>query len=485
MNNKPALEEEFITLINSSVSYEDLVKAIKYLEKSHVLFGVESMFCSSILEQIEMFSKTDYRVICETLEISNYNGEPLEGFKKEEFTDKVDEFILERKGLVLTKMLEGVTDEGIEGLNKKLSQLFFERYSRIIDIKEDTKTFEQLENLEDDNPIDVSSAIEVVDKTINGLKKGTITSIVGDSKIYKSLWAINIAYMALTQSKNVLYISLGCSKEKVYRRLLSRHSCDVNKFDREFSFDEVLSDYDKTNFKVIYNDFKNSYLQNLIVYDETEFIISTHYNLQKVIIKAQNIFKEKTGNEIDLIIIDDFTFMKLDNGYRCITNQNSIVNEYFSYLKDQAQNLLGIGRKIPVVITITPSQRIDFTDTFSIYKATSDTIKMLSDNVLEVYGSKILKKQNKLEINVLQSYCKNTLELAKSINVKYKYWYINYNKYSDISDKEHLQDTEEECEELRKDVAELKTILQDNISNKFGNEEHIDKLNEELKINFD
>lgn len=484
MNNKPVLEEEFITLINSSVSYEDLVKAIKYLEKSHVLFGIESMFCSSILEQIEMLSKTNYKVICETLEISNYNGEPLEGYKKEEFTDKVDEFILERKGLVLTKMLEGVTDEGIEGLNKKLSQLFFERYSRIIDIKEDTKTFEQLENLEDDNQIDVSSAIEVVDATINGLKKGTITSIVGDSEIYKSLWAINIAYMALTQSKNVLYISLGCSKEKVYRRLLSRHSCDVNKFEKEFSFEEILSDYDRTNFKVIYNDFKNNYLQNLIVYDESEFVISTHYNLQKLIIKSQNIFREKTGNEIDLIIIDDFTFMKLDSGCRCITNQNSIVNEYFSYLKDQAQNLLGTGRKIPVVITITPSQRIDFTDTFSIYKATSDTIKILSDNVLEVYGSKILKKQNKLEINVLQSYCKNTLELAKIINVGYKYWYINYNKYSDISDKEHLQDAEKECEVLRNEVAELKTILQDNISNEFDDKKLSDKLNEDLKINF-
>lgn len=482
MKQKPKLEQDFITFINSKVSHEELVTAIKYLEKSNVLYIIESIFCGSVLEQIEMFDKVDYHIICEELEISNYKGEPKEGFKKEEFTDKVDEFILKRKSLVLEEMMKVSVKDGMEGLNKKLTKLFFERYSKIIDIKEDTKTFEQLENLEDNNQIDVSSAIEIVDNAINGLKNGTITSILGGSEEFKSLWAINIAYKALLQSKNVLYISLGCSKKSVYERLLSRHSCDTNKFEKEFSFEETLCDYDRNNYNIIYNDFKNNYLHNLIVYDESEFVISTHYNLQKLIIKSQNIFKEKTGNNIDLIILDDFSFMKLDTGHRCITNQNSVVNEYYSYLKDQAQNLLGTGKKIPIVLTISPTQITDFKDISEIYRATSNSVKMLSDNVLVAFGSEILREQNKLEVHVLQSYCKNILQTYKSINVKYKYWYIDFNKYSNISNGERLQDIEQECQELREENAELKNEIL-NVLN--SSKDSTNTLDSDLKINFD
>ena len=483
MNKKPELENDFITFINSKVSQEELISAIKYLEKSNVLYIIESAFCRSILEQIEMFDKVDYRVICDNLEISNYSGEPKDGYLKEEFTDKVDEFIFKRKSVALEEMVKASSKEGMDGLNKKLTKLFFERYSRIIDIKEDKKTFELLENLDENNQIDISSAIEVVDNAIGGLKNGTITSIIGSSEEYKSLWAINIAYKALTQEKNVLYISLGCSKEDVYKRLLARHSCDVNKFDKNFNFEEVLSDYDRNNYNIIYNDFKNNHLHNIIIYDESEFVISTYYNLQKLIIKSQNVFREKTGNELDLIVIDDFSFMKLDSGYRCITNQNSVVNEYYSYLKDQALNLLGTGKRIPIVITLCPSQITIFRDTLEIYHAISNSVKMLSDNILVAFGNEVLKTQNKLEVHVLQSYCKKILKTSKNIDVKYKYWYIDFNKYSNISNDTRLLDLEEENQQLKEELKELKTDMQNVIIN--NNSSAIEALSEDLKVNFD
>lgn len=483
MKKKPKLDDEFIKIINSQITNKELVDIIKYLQKSNSLYGIENIFCNLILEQIEMFSKLDYRIICDELEISNYNGESVEGYTKEEFTDKVDEFIQTRKLKTHEKMMEAVTEEGMEGLDKSLSQLFFERYSRIIDVKDDNETFAKLENLNINPPVDVSSAIEIVDNTINGLSNGTITSILGSNEEFKSLWAINIAYEALLQNKNVLYFSLGCSKEEVFKRLLSRHSCDVNKFEKEFSFIGEICDYDKDNFKIIYNDFKNNHLHKLDVYDESEFIISTHFNLQKLIIHSQKSFIERTGNSIDLIVIDDFSFMKLDVGHRCTTNQSSVVNEYYNYLKDQAQNLLGTGKKIPIVITISPGQIDKFSDTSDIYNAISNSVKILSDNVLVAYGNDVLKKQNKLEVHVLQSYCKKILRMDKPINVKYNYWFIEYNKDSNISNKVLLEEKEEEKKELEQELDDLKQditglfpISNNDVSNTSDND---------IKLNFD
>jgi len=462
MKKKQKLENEFIKIMNSQVTNKELVESIKYLQKSNVLQAIEDTFCNLVLEQVEMFSKLDFDIIYDKLEIDNYRD--VEGYTQEEVVTKIDDFIQTRKQKSAEKITEAMAEDGIKGLNKSLSQLFFERYSRVIDVKSDNSTFERLEHLDIDTPLNISSAIEIIDNTINGLNGGTLTSILGNHEEYKSLWAINIAYRAILQGKNVLYFSLGCSKEEVYKRLLSRHSCDVNKFEKEFSFTDLISDYDKENFKTIYNDFKINHLYKLDVYDESEFIISTHYNLQKLIIHAETSFVEKTGNGIDLIIIDDFSFMKLDVGHRCITNQSSVVNEYYSYLKDQSQNLLGTGRRIPILITVSPSQISTFRETYDIYNAISNPIKMLSDNILVAYGNESLKKQDKMEVHVFQSYCKKTLRMEKIINVKYSCWYIEYNKDSSVPNQVLLQMKEQEKEELEQEFNSFKEDINNMIS---------------------
>ncbi len=462
MKKKPTLENEFIKIMNSQVTNKELVESIKYLQKSNVLQGIENAFCNLMLEQIEMFSKLDFSIIYDKLEIDNYHE--IEGYTKEEIITKIDDFIQARKQGSVEKIIEAIAEDGIKGLDKPLSRLFFERYSRVIDVKSDYTAFERLEHLDNNSPLDISSAIEIVDNTINGLSGGTITSVLGNNEEYKSLWAINIAYRAILQGKNVLYFSIGCSKEEVYKRFLSRHSCDVNKFEKEFSFTDLMSDYDKENFKTIYNDFKINHLYKLDVYDESEFIISTHYNLQKLIVHSEASFVEKTGNGIDLIVIDDFSFMRLDLFHKCITNQGSVVNEYYNYLKDQSQNLLGTGRRIPILITVSPSQISTFRETSDIYNAISNPIKMLSDNILVAYGNEVLKKQDKMEVQVFQSFCKKTFKLDKIINVKYNYWYIEYNKNSSVSNQVLLEMKDHEKEELEQEFNSFKEDMNNMIS---------------------
>ena len=49
-------------------------------------------------------------------------------------------------------------------------------------------------------------------------------------------------------------------------------------------------------------------------------------------------FKTKTKKGIDLIIIDDFTYMKLETNKRSIINKNIIANDYYKYLRNQSKN---------------------------------------------------------------------------------------------------------------------------------------------------
>ena len=186
--------------------------------------------------------------------------------------------------------------------------------------------------------------------------------------------------------------------------------------------------------------------------------------MQKLIVNSQAQFLNKTGHGIDLIIIDDFSFMKLDINRKCIINQNSIINEYYNYLKDQSLNILGTGINIPIVITITPSRLISDTydyDIYDLYKFIPHSLMILSDNVFIINCNDLLKKQNKCVINILKSSNGKILEQPKDINVKYQYYFMEYNKDSNTSTKILLEEKNLENQNLNHELDELKEMIND------------------------
>lgn len=457
MKNKDIYE--LLRIFSSEVQFKDLKSAINQLLNAEVLSGIEKGLCNSILEQIEMNSKIDLVVISKKLSIIDYSNENVDGYAQIDFFNKVDEFISNRKKYYMSSALKKISmDAENDNISKNATDLVFSRYSNIIDIPEDDNIYNELEELEEPK-LELSTAIKIVDDTVGGLPNG-LTTIVGDTVIAKSLWAINVAYSAITKNKNVLYFSLGTSAEDVYKRFLARHSCDKDKFEKEFSFVDLKTEYDVTNYKIIYNDFKNNYLSNLVVFDESEFLISTHYNLQKLIIEAQKRFIKRTGEGIDLIILDDFSFMKLDRGRQCITNQATIVNEYFNYLRDQSKNLLGTNKKIPVLVTISPNSNNRYWDLYQLYNAVTNSIKVLSDNVFVVFSDIYMKDIEHIKVGVLQSFNGEILEEEKEVIVQFKNWYIKYDSTSDVSIKEKLKDKEKENQKLKEETVEAKRDLE-------------------------
>lgn len=476
---KQSLNLEFFKLMNSNVQFSDLKSAIHQLQNMDVLLLEEQIFCSKILEQIEMNNKTDAYVIAKEMEFDDI-PDNIKGYEEAEYFNQVDAFIKKRKTFFYevdcAKAVEKVEKNNI---TKEITSLVFERYSSIIDIPEED-CYKSLEKLEEPSKEEISTTIKLVDETLGGLPNG-LTVIVGGEGIGKSVWALNIGYQAITTNKNVLYFALGCSEENVYQRLLERHSCNKDKFEKEFCFEDLVNDYDVTNYKVIYNDFKNTCLGNLIIFDEKQFLISTHYNLQKLIVEAQKRFIQNTGNGIDLIILDDFSYMKLDKGRQCITNQEVIVNEYFNYLRDQSKNLLGTKKKIPILVTISPNKNAKYMDVGQLYNNTVGTIRLLADNIFIANSNLTLQENNMLAIGVLQTFNGKVLKEEHSIKCNYKQWYLQYEE-DEKSTKQRLTEKTEEVDTLTKELEELK----EDFSREFSVEETVANTenNEIIKLNF-
>lgn len=449
------IDVELIKLFSSSSDGFEIINLINQLLKSKVLNTKEEKLCNAIIEGLELTNSYDLKLLLEDLGC-DINMISTAKYLPEELIDKVDEFIVKRKDEENFNILQDcLTATAGNKITKEATDLIFNRYVDIIDIPE-SYILDDLETIEPDYDVVISSAIEVVDNNINGLKNGTITTIIGNEENYKSLWAINIAYKALSDNKNVLYITPNNNQECIYKRLISRHSCN-SKFNKSFSYEELCTAYDESNYKIIYNDFKNSFQTNLQVHDELDFNISSSYNLLKLITHAQKKFIKNTGEGIDLIIIDDFSFMRIDTGKHCVTSQSYVVNEYYRLLRNQARNLLGTNKKIPILTTISP-KNISLISSNILGEVCSE-IKSLSHNIFCTYGNNNLTSAKRLEIHVLQSYSGYVLKEYKEVEIEMSNWYIKYNNKADIDTKILLEEKEQEINNLKQDKKELEEQL--------------------------
>lgn len=418
------MDNDLLEILKSDISAEQ----IKYLIKSKCLNKKEENVCKNMLKQYAMFGKPNLLNIMkqENIDCSEYLDAQV--YQQYELLNKIDELIQLRRLQENQQIINSALEETSQSkFKEKTIDLIFKRYSNEIVTKEDY-SFRNLEYPEDLLPnIELSSSIEYIDNLIGGIEAGLITSIVGTNEEYKTMYALNIAYKAIRDNKNVLFISLGNSTLNIYKRFLCRHSCE-KKFDKAISIEELSTKYDRNVYTNVYNDFENNLLNNLILYDNKEFEVSSHYNLQRLIVLAQKEFLERSEHGIDLIIIDDFTNMKLDSGCKTITNLTTIVNEYYNYLRSQAKGLLGSETQVPIIITsccIENSILLLQNGYDYVLNFVNEEMRKLSDNIISIYGDKYLKKGNKVKIKVLKSMT-NTMEESKTINADYNHWYIKY-----------------------------------------------------------
>lgn len=460
------IDDELLDILNSDITVEQ----VKYLMKAKCLSKQEENLCECMLKSYALYGKFNLLQVMKEFKIDTNIYLDLKVYKRLEVYKVIDEFIYNRRMLENQQVMEAVLEGTAQNTyNEKVIDLAFKRYRNQIVVKED-ESFKELEDPEELEPnIEISSAIEYVDNLIGGLEDGTLTTLVGTNEEYKTMYAVNIAYRALQDEKNVLFISLGNSTRKIYKQFLCKHSC-APKFDSPISFQELNTKYDLNIYSFVYGDFENNHLNNLILFDNREFDVSSHYNLQRLIVHAQDTFIKNTEHGIDLIILDEFSNMKLDVKSKTITNTTTVVNEYYKYLKEQARGLLGTKKELPIVITacvndigiMTTEFKWDFT-----LNCINQEMKILSDNIISIYGDSNLKKANKLKVKVLKS-MSNIMDTSKDISAIYEHYHIKFNNVQESTheeDKEFIDFLKKQNASSQQSYDELWKLYQKQFSN--------------------
>lgn len=419
-----------LKILNSPWETKDLVDYIKRIYKMEFITTDEVKLCDAILEQIEVTSKVS---VSDALDETGLycDWRRSETYEKEELFIASEKYIEERTEAMLTSQAKFAFEKSGKGIfNKVNNALYFNRFAPLIGVRKET-TLDDFINpfCDNDSSAMVSSSSEHVDNCLKGgFKGGKVTTILGCySDISRSLWSLNIAYNAILQGNNVLYFTLGLDEKEFNKRLMLRHSYNL-KFENELIPPEDDEEtYDAKLVEEVCQDFYKNLSSNLIVFDESYFDISTVTSLQKLFIVADHKFQKMSDHGIDLVIIDDFTFMKLDNNKKMITNKAQIQTEYYSFLRNQSKNLLGTNRMIPIVVTNEIERRFSgyFVDNDSFEREyIPEVIESLSDNVL--FAREDDGQQVKLTI-IKPNRKKDGKYYLVPVDVCLQNWYMSYN----------------------------------------------------------
>ena len=200
----------------------------------------------------------------------------------------------------------------------------------------------------------ILTGVTQVDEKTGGLQPGTFNTLAGFAGAGKTTAAVNIAYNALKEGKNVCYITMEVPKVDMGYNFLSRHSFET-KFKKPISHStikkkELSKDDKKYLFETIVPDFRETLEKHIFILDETDFSEYTFKSFEARIRECDNIAKETTGSGIDLLVIDQAQLLKFGGGISKAGNETSVINLYVSFFRQQAINFLHTKRPCTVLM---------------------------------------------------------------------------------------------------------------------------------------
>lgn len=437
----------FLNILNSCPNVNQLVDVINILKNEYVLNEEELELCDRCLADIGTYNGSNLKKIL--------NIEPnIEIYDKLKIDNKIDEFIHERKYREV-KDIFSLSSEDVftpDSIDKLLKG-----YTKRIKSSIDSDLFNEDIFLNESDDIDISSVSDAVDSFSKGIRKGTITSIIGDSGNFKSLWAINIAYNAISDDKNVMYLSINTDKEVVAKRLLTRHNCN-ERFPNSYSYENMHNRKNITFSNNVILDFMENYSTNIVVFDESDLCVPNVRSIKRLIAEAENYFLSNTDSGIDLIIIDDLTYLSYYNGKQYINARPIVIGQYYKFLKDESKNLLGTNHCCSVLCTHQDvDDGVSATKNNGNYKLSfiNQSIAASSDNIFTIYGSPLMCT-TKAKVKVVKAPYGEVMDRAESIVVDYSKWYMSNNGLS-LSEAKYLNEIQQyKIKGLEADVKIIK-----------------------------
>lgn len=430
-----------------------LYETIDYLKKERVLNSNELKLCKACIGELETFARCDLKKVLS----DDTNIDDIEEYDYSVIDSKIDEFIENRRNKELADMASSMTTDNMYSVDNL--DLFLRGYNDRIKSKIDNSIFDDLESLDifctHTKEIDISSACKEIDRFCFGLKRGSITTIIGDDGYFKSMWALNIAYSAISNGKNVMYLTLGVDKETIVKRLLARHSNQAEKFEQALSIEDLQNDKNSNLRNRIMLDFQENYAYRLVLFDINDLVVPSTRSLRRLILETHSHFLKKNDSGIDLIVIDDMSYLPLYNGKTTITSRNTVISEYYKSLKEISKNLFGNS----CCILCTHKDRDNGTTATKNngnYKLDfiPEQMPFWSDDILTIYGSDT-KTKTQARLKVIKTMYGDVMDRETSVQIDYPKWFLSYDNETFASMKYLLKMEEYKNKELQKDIKRL------------------------------
>lgn len=196
----------------------------------------------------------------------------------------------------------------------------------------------------------ISFLCSELDRLTGGIQPGTICTIAGGPGSMKTTTAVNIAYQAVKDGKNVLYLSLEETTMQLFSKLLARVSVDIQKpLNTNDITQSKLSSEDQT---VLFEEVL-PYLENLsgsfqmIGDNDLSSYEFSHLESKFKLIDKHLKSKNNDDHGIDLMVVDHIQLLKYASSTK---DEYKVMNEYVSFFRKQSLSFLNEDRQISVIL---------------------------------------------------------------------------------------------------------------------------------------
>lgn len=278
----------------------------------------------------------------------------------EELLDYTRIFVTQKQQRHISSKMQQISDKiRSQGLTEELVEEIY-KYTSTMEVASDYKSIrDEFWDIYDNQVImqGLSFLCPALDKLTGGIQPGTLCTILGGPGSMKTTYTSNIAYNALKQGKNVLYLSLEETPMQLYSKILSRSSVDVGK---PLPKDDVLlgklEDKDKQILKNEVKPYLDGLPGQLYIVGENDLsnyaLTTLESKFKEIDRKAKEEFKKNNPDSaeehgIDILVVDHIQLLKYAQAG---LSEFSVINMYVSFLRQQCLSWLHEGKQISVIM---------------------------------------------------------------------------------------------------------------------------------------
>lgn len=332
---------------------------------------------------------------------------PIQSY--DELTDYIQLFTTQKQQRFISGKLGQIADTiRSQGLDEKLAEEIY-KYTAIGEATTDYSSI--VDNYKEiyTNQVEMkglSFLCPDLDDRTGGIVPGTICTILGATGSMKTTYASNVAFNAIKDGKNVLFLSLEETPMQLFSKWLSRTSADMGKPIPHS--DITKKTLEETDEKILLEQVIPYFQElpgNLYIVGEQDLPSYKLTALESKFKEIDKLAQKETGHGIDMLVVDHIQLLKFaQNGLE----EHTVINMYMSFFRQQSLSWLHEKREICILILsqanregVAYAQRHDG-QYLSQHLAEASEVERASSYIISVYTDSMTQVTRQLKMGAVK-----------------------------------------------------------------------------------